>query len=194
MPYFPLFVNIEGRRCVVVGGGAVAVRKAAALLEYGAKVEVIAPSPSSGMEALVQGGGAGIVRRAYGGGGDIRGAAMVVSASGDAAVDAAVARDSNELGIPVNVADAPALCSFYFPAVVRRGEISVGVSTSGSCPRLAGRIRAWMESRLPEWLAGLPARLGPERARLIASGLPEDEIVRLLDIKIDAAFDEAGLL
>ncbi|MDR1134584.1 MAG: bifunctional precorrin-2 dehydrogenase/sirohydrochlorin ferrochelatase [Clostridiales Family XIII bacterium] len=185
MPYFPLFINIEGRRCLVIGGGAVAARKAGALLEYGARVRIIAPDLSQETARLAQREGVEVVRRVYGGIEDLRGAALVISATHDVVVNTAVAHDSNELSIPVNVADVPALCTFYFPALVRRGELSVGFSTSGSCPRLAARFREWLDAQLPADSDAALAGLKSERERLMRAGASEDKIMRILDAEID---------
>jgi siroheme synthase-like protein len=133
MPFFPLFISLEGKRCVIVGGGAVAARKAKVLAEFGAALTVIAPDFSPELRSLE---GASLCRRPYRGPPDLAGAALVLAASGDRELNRLVAAHAGAGGIPVNVADDPGLCGFFFPALVRRGNAVAGISSSGGCPRL----------------------------------------------------------
>jgi siroheme synthase-like protein len=98
----------------------------------------------------------------------------------DKELNAGVARDAGALGIAVNVADSPELCSFFFPALVRRGELVAGISTSGACPRLAARLRRRLEEDWPGGLAEFLVWLRGERRRLRES-LPPDEVLGRLD-------------
>jgi siroheme synthase-like protein len=182
--FFPLFVDIAGKSCRVVGGGGVAARKTRALVGFGACVTVIDARPSREIEGLCAscpgGGSVSLLRRAYGGPGDLAGAALVIAAAGNRQLNADVARDAGALGIPVNAADSPGLCSFFFPALVRRGDLVAGISTSGACPRLAARLRLRLEEDWPEDFAEFLERLREERGRLKA-GFPPDEVPGRLD-------------
>ena len=135
--YYPAFLRLEGRKCLVVGGGNVACRKVKALQEAGARVHVVslqfcAPlKRTKGIERR---------RRPYRTS-DLRGATLVISATGDQALNRRVAREATARGILVNVVDQPALCSFIVPATVRRGRLSVAISTGGASPALAAQIR-----------------------------------------------------
>ncbi|MDR1626844.1 MAG: bifunctional precorrin-2 dehydrogenase/sirohydrochlorin ferrochelatase [Spirochaetia bacterium] len=184
MPFFPLFVDLAGKSCVVVGGGRVAARKARALADFGAFVTVVDGSPSREIAGLCAscpgGGGVGLLRRAYGGPGDLAGAALVVAATDSRELNAGVARDARAAGIPVNAADSPDLCGFFFPALVRRGELVAGISTSGACPRLAARLRLRLEEDWPEDFAGFLEGLRGERGRL-KEGCPPEEVMERLD-------------
>jgi len=129
-------LDVAGRRCVVVGGGPVALEKAAGLAGCGAAVTVVAPDLDPGFAALeVTWVARGYRRR------DLRGAFLVIAATSDRAVNERVHRDAEARGLLSNVADVPALCNFILPAVHREGPIAVAVSTGGASPALAQRIR-----------------------------------------------------
>jgi siroheme synthase-like protein len=134
---------VEGRPCLVVGGGPVAARKAAGLAEAGAAVTVVAPHLAPETEALAA--DVTLVRRAYVAG-EAAGYRLVVTATGIAEVDRAVAADAEAAGVWVNSADDAAHCTFLLPSVHRDGPVSVAVSTGGSSPSLA----AWLRRRLAE--------------------------------------------
>ena len=155
---YPLFMDVSGSRCVVVGGGGVASRKARGLLESGARVVVVSPEvvpEIEGMDVTVE-------RRPYRPG-DLAGAALAFAATDRREVNAAVAREAKENGIPVNVADRPAEGDFALPSVLRRGGLQVAVSTGGASPTLARKIRAAMEpSFAAEW-AGIVERFRAAR-------------------------------
>src|SRR4030095_5281751 len=138
--YFPAFLDLRGRRCLVAGGGEVGERKTRALLECGARVMVVSPTLTSGLGVLTAGGyiehRARPFRRP-----DLRGCALAVAATGDSRVDEAVAampRGSGGLG---NVVDRPDRGDFIVPSVLRRGELQIAVSTGGRSPALAREIR-----------------------------------------------------
>ena len=172
--HFPLMVDLTDRLTVVVGGGAVALRKCRQLLEFGARVRVVAPEFR---DELLELAGAELCRRIYGPD-CLEGAFLAVAATGDAAVNRAVYQDCTLARIPVNVCDQPELCTFFFPAVVHRGELVVSVSTGGESPALAARLRARLEEDLPPEegervrLLGLLRRrcahLEPQRRRALA--------------------------
>jgi siroheme synthase-like protein len=174
MPHFPLFVDLSGRLCVIAGGGPVAARKARSLLDYGPELKVIAPDLSPEIFALsnAQGitHGVTLLERPYGGPADIAGAGLVIAATGNRDLNARVAEDARAACIPVNVADDPALCTFFFPALVRRGDLVAGISSSGVCPRLTSRLRERLENDWPAELGDSLDFLGEERRRLKAEG------------------------
>jgi siroheme synthase-like protein len=110
----------------------------------------------------------------------VAGAALVIAASDNKRVNARVARDAKAAGIPVNAADSPELCSFFFPALVRRGELVAGISTSGACPRLAARLRLRLEEDWPDGLAEFLVWLRDER-RGLKKTFSARETLRRLD-------------
>jgi len=151
MPLYPLALKIEGRRCVVVGGGAVAERKAASLLECGADVVVVAPEATAELQRWADAGRLRYLARRFEPA-DVAGALVVIAATNDPAVNTAVAEAGQHSGALVNVVDVPELCDFYVPASVNRGELQVAVSTGGASPMLAKRLRKELERRFgPEY-------------------------------------------
>jgi len=161
--YYPVLLDLEGRRCVVVGGGDVAERKVRALLECGAEVVVIAPQVTQAIGDLVQQGAVELLAKPYTPG-DLSGAWLVIAAA-PPGINAAVAQEARRERIPVNVADDPERCDFIVPAVMRRGPVLVAISSHGASPALARRLRQLIEAEIgPEYgeLAELLGRLRPE--------------------------------
>ncbi|MGI8649073.1 MAG: precorrin-2 dehydrogenase/sirohydrochlorin ferrochelatase family protein [Rubrobacter sp.] len=165
---YPVFMSLAGRRCVMVGGGAVAGRKARRLLQARAEVVVISPEVTEELQAMAT----EVHRRPYGSG-DLDGAFLAFVATNSREVNARVVEEANERGVPVNVADEPEDGDFLLPSTLRRGRLQVAVSTGGASPVLAREIRARLEGRFgPEW-AGLVEEVRRERrARL--SGEPSE--------------------
>lgn len=144
--YYPIQLDLKGKPCLVVGGGDVALRKARSLVEAGAEVTVVAPEVCAKLRAF---GGVALVERAWRDT-DLHGVFLVVVATDDATTNRAVARDAADLGLLVNVVDCPALSSFIVPATMRRGELSISVSTGGASPALARRLRERLEAEFGE--------------------------------------------
>lgn len=181
MGYYPIMIDLTRRQCVVVGGGAVGARKARALAEAGANVVVIAPDCDASLESAER---VTLLRRDYRPG-DLAGAALAFAASDDRSVNAAVASEARALGIPVNVADDPELCSFIVPSVVRRGDLVIAVSTSGRSPALCKIIRKQIEAEYGPEYAGLLTLMselrGIVKAQHASHHEREDAFSRLLD-------------
>jgi siroheme synthase-like protein len=135
--YYIACLDLEGRSCLVVGGGAVALEKASGLLECGAAVAVVAPAISADVRALP----VEALEREYESA-DLDGRFLVVAATDDTAVNRRVFADAEARGLLCNVADVPELCSFILPAVHREGPLAIAVSTGGASPALAQRIRS----------------------------------------------------
>jgi uroporphyrin-III C-methyltransferase/precorrin-2 dehydrogenase/sirohydrochlorin ferrochelatase len=164
-PLFPLFADLRGRAVLVVGGGAVARRKVAALLEAGAAVTVVAPALEAQLRAWVD---AGRMRHLAGGFSPalLEGAWLVIAATGDAALHGRIAAAAAARRVFVNVVDDAELSSFHVPARVRRGRLQVAVSTAGAAPVLARRVRERLEVELDASLAEVTDVLAAERARI----------------------------
>jgi precorrin-2 dehydrogenase / sirohydrochlorin ferrochelatase len=141
---YPLFVNLTGRRILIVGGGPVAARKVQALIRSGARVTVVAPTLTSRLAQLAQNGGIEYLPRPYQPG-DLADAVMVFVACGDEQVNRSVFEEASARGIFCNVADEPGWCTFYVPSVVRRGPLQIAISTGGTSPALAKRLRLQLE-------------------------------------------------
>jgi precorrin-2 dehydrogenase/sirohydrochlorin ferrochelatase len=184
---FPVCLRLEGRRILLVGGGAIAEARAQELLAAGARLTVIAPSVTPAVRQLAEAGRVVLLERAYVPG-DVRGQQLVFTATDDIQVSRAVAAEARELGVLLNAADEPELCDFTLPSVGRRGPITITVSTAGLAPALAALLRRQLEAqvgphhvhlaRLSGWLrARLPR--GPERMRLLR-WLVDSDVSRLL--------------
>jgi uroporphyrin-III C-methyltransferase/precorrin-2 dehydrogenase/sirohydrochlorin ferrochelatase len=146
--FFPIFLDLENRDCLVVGGGKVAARKVALLLRAGASVQVIAPQLCAGLARLA--GDKRIVHRAREfTDADIEGRVLVIAATDRQDVNRRVSELAKRANIPVNVVDQPELCSFIVPSVIDRSPVQVAVSTGGSSPVLARLLRARLESYVP---------------------------------------------
>ncbi|MFE1816432.1 siroheme synthase CysG [Metapseudomonas otitidis] len=160
MDFLPLFHNLQGRHVLVVGGGEIALRKARLLADAGACLRVVAPEIDSQLVALVEQSQGLVHHRGYASG-DLEGAVLVIAATDDEPLNAQISRDAQARGVPVNVVDAPALCSVIFPAIVDRSPLIVAVSSAGDAPVLARLIRAKIETWIPSaygQLAGLAKR------------------------------------
>ena len=164
MGYYPLFLELAGRACLVVGGGTVAQRKVEGLLEGGAEVTVVSPRLCKGLKTLAQQGHICALTRRYRRG-DLRGKTLVVAATNDPQVNGQVAADAQQQGILVNGVDRPELCSFIVPSVIRRGDLVLAISTGGKSPAVAKRLRRELETWLdsgPGQLLGLAAEVRQE--------------------------------
>lgn len=208
MAYFPIFIKIEQKKCVILGGGKVALRKAQTLLRYGADVHIVsqeickelrellppekiwqrdlttgepetvrylpaeevkqgeeAPTPGTADISSEEGTGAAafledaaLVVAAF-----LEDAALVVAATGSRQVNSQAAQFCRSRKIPVNVADAPEECTFFFPAVVKKGDVSIGVNTAGKSPVVSSRVRRKVEAAIPEYYGELTDQLGQLR-------------------------------
>ena len=145
MSGYPItLVGLEKARCVVIGGGQVAARKVAALQEAGACPVVISPALCEPLQRQAEAGEICAIWRAYHSG-DLAGARLVIAATDDPETNEAVWREAESLGCLVNVVDDPAHCNFYVPATVRRGALTISITTGGSSPALARRLREALE-------------------------------------------------
>ena len=158
MSLFPIFLKLTGRPCIVIGGGEIAASKIDSLLAAEARVTVVAPTASARIVDMSESGEILWHRREYKQG-DLAGQFLAVAATSDAAVNRAVFAEAEAAGILVNAVDDPPFCDFYFPSVVRRGDLQIAISTAGESPALAQRLRKEIDALLPldagEWLAEL---------------------------------------
>ena len=162
--YFAAFLDLRGRRCLVVGGGQIGERKTRALLDCGARVTIVSPSLTPGLVALVASGRlvhrARPFRRS-----DPRGCVLAVAATGDPRVDRVVAAAARRWRALANVVDWPQHCDFIVPAVLRRGELQIAVSTGGLSPAIAREIRRRLERFFGPEYGKLISRAGEARRR-----------------------------
>jgi precorrin-2 dehydrogenase len=141
---FPMFVKLEGRRCVVVGGGSIAESKVGSLLASGAEVIVVSPTLTETLAELERRGSLVWWAREFEAP-DLGGAFLVIAATSDEAVNELVFQEAERRGVLCNAVDQPPRCHFYFPAIVRRGALQIAISTSGLSPSLAQRLRKQFE-------------------------------------------------
>lgn len=164
---YPVFLQLNDKLCVVAGGGAVAARKVRALLNCGARVRVVSPALCEELLALAREGKLEWQKGLYSED-SLEGAALVFGATDDAAVNRQIAKHCAKNGLPVNIADAPELCSFIVPATVSRGLLTIAVSTGGAAPALARRLCRELEERFGETYGELLAALAEARAGVLA--------------------------
>jgi precorrin-2 dehydrogenase / sirohydrochlorin ferrochelatase len=147
MAKYPIFLELGGRRAVIVGGGAVATQKAQALLAAGARLVVVSKTIDDALAALCHGANAELIRSKYSKN-YIAEASLVIAATNDEQLNKQIYKDCQELEILCNVVDAPELCDFIVPAVVKRGDLQVAIGTEGHCPAYAGHLRKKLEQTI----------------------------------------------
>lgn len=143
-PYYPILLNIRGKKCLVVGGGNVAFRKVQALLENGANIEVISPTFCPKLNQMAKDGAIRIHQKSYNTK-DLKNALIAIAATDDVKTNESIAADARRQGVLVNVVDDPNNSDFIVPSHFRRGDVIVAVSTSGRSPALARKIRSELE-------------------------------------------------
>jgi uroporphyrin-III C-methyltransferase/precorrin-2 dehydrogenase/sirohydrochlorin ferrochelatase len=171
MDYLPLFTHLVGRRCVVVGGGAIALRKAGLLQRAGGKVYVVAPQILPALQSLAEQSGGAALSRVYQAS-DLDETALVIAATDDSSVNAQVSRDAQAQHIPVNVVDDPALCSVILPSIIDRSPLMIAIGSGGQSPVLARQLRAKLESTIPAAYGRLAELVGKFRVR-VAQRFPD---------------------
>lgn len=174
MSLFPIFLKLAARPCVVIGAGNLAESKIESLRAANAKVTVIAPKANESIQELAASGEIEYQQRPYADG-DLTGTFLVVAATDVPAVNRAVFAEATAKGVLCNAVDDPPFCDFYFPSVVRRGDLQIAISTAGDSPALAQKIRKEINAQLPldagEWLADL----GNLRREVVAAEPLNDE-------------------
>ncbi len=174
MDFFPIFLDLENRNCLVVGGGTVAARKAALLHRAGARVHLVAPALCEALQQQVQAGTMNWSARTFEDE-DVADNTLVIAATDQQAVNRRVSEQAKQAGVPVNVVDQPELCTFIVPSIIDRSPVQVAVSTGGHSPVLARLLRARLESYVPAAYGRL-ARLVEsfrERVKQRFSGVPQ---------------------
>ncbi|PVZ71486.1 precorrin-2 dehydrogenase/sirohydrochlorin ferrochelatase family protein [Pelagibaculum spongiae] len=166
MDFLPAFLDLKTRTCLVAGGGEVASRKLALLLRAGAKVIVVSPDINSEIQQFIDSGEKLYWHKKKFAAGDITAKTLVVAATSDSAVNQEISKLCQQNNIPVNVVDAPKLCSFIMPAIVDRSPILVAVASGGSAPVLARLIRSRIEALLPSSTGAMASLADKYRSRV----------------------------
>ncbi len=174
MAMFPMYVDLKGKRCLIVGGGAIAYRKAEILLRFEADIIIIAPEACSSLVELEKQDKLKIIRSTYTKN-DINEVYLVVAATSSMETNEQVYEDAVNMNIPVNVVDDPEKCTFIFPSIVKRGPLTIGISTSGVYPALSKKIRKITEEIFPEDYSEIVEMLAGFRSRVRKSCLTQPE-------------------
>jgi precorrin-2 dehydrogenase / sirohydrochlorin ferrochelatase len=178
-PLFPIFLKLTRRRCLVVGAGTIAEGKIAGLLDAGARVRVVAPQATAAIAAWARNRRILWSQRVFEPA-DLDRAFLVIAATSSVKVHRVVFREARRRGVLCNAVDEPERCDFYYPAVVRRGDLQIAISTGGRSPALAQRLRRELEAQFgPEYKAWLD-QLGRSRAALFARSMNPEARRRLL--------------
>ncbi len=189
---YPVSLIVRDRRCLVVGGGGVALRKIQGLVEEGARVEVVATEVVPPIAAMAERGEIALELRAYRGDA-AEGWALVFAATDDREVNARVFQDAEAHGVWCNVADDPDYCSFHLAGRVRRGPLQLAISSAGEAPFAVSRLRRLLERRIGEEWAVWMAAASSFRASVRALGVPSADADRLFDRFFEATVDVEGL-
>lgn len=206
--YYPVFLDLHGKRCVIIGGGRLAENKIAKLLESGAKITLISPKINTGLKTALKQGWFEWLEREYQSG-DLAGAFLGIAATNVRHVNERIFQDAEELGILLNVVDEPSQCTFIAPSIINRGPVTVAISTGGASPALARKMRQTLsDSPALEWadMAGVlslarkqvkkqGAVIDPQRWQccmtsdlldMVQDGREEEALSRLLAKLLDA--------
>jgi siroheme synthase-like protein len=168
MEMFPVFLKLDGRRCLVVGAGTIAAPKIVSLLRAGGAVTVVAPRARREIEAQASAGELVWHRREFADA-DLDGMFLVVAATDLQAVNHRVAESARARNVLCNSVDDPPDCDFFYPSVVRRGDLQIAISTAGKSPALAQRLRAEIDEMLPEDTGAWLDQLGETRLKILAA-------------------------
>ncbi|HXH40752.1 MAG TPA: bifunctional precorrin-2 dehydrogenase/sirohydrochlorin ferrochelatase [Thermoanaerobaculia bacterium] len=150
-PYYPIYIDIEDRAVLIVGGGTVCARKAETMMRYGARVTIASPEITDEIAAWERDGALTVRRKMYEEA-DLEGASIVIASTDDPCVNARVARDCRRRRVPVNVVDVTHLCEFIVPAIIEKGSIQIAVSTGGKSPALGRTLKEDLQRTIgPEY-------------------------------------------
>ena len=169
MSFYPLFVDLEGKTVLVVGGGEVAERKIGSLLACGAEIRIVSNSLTDKIKQLVEEKSVGYLGGEFNAS-HLDGAFLAVAATDDAALNSRVSGSARERGILVNAVDQPADCDFIVPSVVKRGDLIIAISTSGKSPATAKKIRMELETHYGDAYGSLLRIMGRVREAVLSLG------------------------
>jgi precorrin-2 dehydrogenase/sirohydrochlorin ferrochelatase len=176
---FPMFLKLAGKQCLVVGAGRVGEPKIGGLLESGARIRVIALNATPTVREWARAGKLELELRAFSAD-DLEGVFLAVVATNSRHLNELVYDEAQKRGVLSNVVDVPDLCDFFYPAVVRRGDLQIAISTAGQSPSLAQKIRQQLEKQFGPGYAAWVAELGETRRLILASDLDKQQKLDLL--------------
>ena len=184
---FPMFLKLEGRQCLVVGAGKVGEPKISGLLETGARIRVVSLDATPTVREWARAGFIELDLRAFSPD-DLDGAFLAIVSTNSRTLNERVYHEAQRRGVLCNVVDVPDLCDFFYPSVVRRGDLQIAVSTAGKSPSLAQKIRQQLEKQYGPAYAAWVQELGETRKLILASDLDKE---RKLDLLHSLASKEA---
>ncbi len=195
---FPMFLKLTGKQCLVVGAGKVGEPKIAGLLETGARIRVVAVEASAAVREWAQTGKIELEVRRFASD-DLNGIFLAVVATSSRTLNERIYDEAQKRGVLCNIVDVPDLCDFFYPSVVRRGDLQIAVSTAGKSPSLAQKIRQQLEKQFGPAYAAWVAELGETRKLILASDLDKERKLDLLHSlasreAVQAALDEQAEL
>lgn len=186
MSYYPIFIDLDGRRVLVIGGGAVAQRKIESVLESGADVQVISKELTPAIRHLVEHGKIGFIGTEF----DdtfLQDAFLVIAATDDPSLNRRISHAAKGKNILVNAVDQPSDCTFIVPSILRRGDLLIAASTSGKSPGLAKKIREILAGRFGEEYGAFLVMMGRLRKEILQRGLSQEENSRIFHELVHSA-------
>jgi precorrin-2 dehydrogenase/sirohydrochlorin ferrochelatase len=188
--YYPVYLDVSDRRCVIIGSGEVAARKAIRLAQCGAMVTVVGKRLSVEMSGLIDEGAVSHIDADYSIE-HLHGAFMAIGATDRNDINETIARDARTMGILVNIVDDPDNCDFILPSVLNRGDLSISISTGGKSPALAKKLRLEMEERYgPEYVILLNI-MGSLREKIVTTENSSDDNKKMFESLLDSELLEA---
>jgi precorrin-2 dehydrogenase/sirohydrochlorin ferrochelatase len=189
---FPMFVKLAGRPCLVVGAGKVGEPKIGALIDTGARIRVVAIEASAAVREWAREGKIGLELRPFAPD-DLDGVFLTVVATASSRLNESIYREAQRRGVLCNVVDVPEYCDFFYPAVVRRGDLQIAISTAGQSPSLAQKLRQQLEKQFGPGYSAWVAELGETRKLILASDLDKERKFELLHSLASREAVEAAL-
>ncbi len=189
---FPMFLKLQGKRCLVVGAGKVGEPKIGGLFATGARIRVVSLDASPAVHEWARAGKIELELRSFSAE-DLDGAFLAVVSTNSRTLNERVYREAQRRGVLCNVVDVPDLCDFFYPAVVRRGDLQIAISTAGQSPSLAQKIRQQLEKQFGPGYAAWVAELGETRKLILASDLDKERKLDLLHSLASREAIEAAL-
>ena len=176
---FPMFLKLAGKQCLVVGAGKVGEPKIGGLMDTGASIQVVAIAASGRVREWADAGKIELELRAFSAA-DLDAKFLAVVATASNSLNELIYREAQRRGVLCNVVDVPEYCDFFYPAVVRRGDLQIAISTTGQSPSLAQKIRQQLEQQFGEGFADWVDQLGETRRLILASDLDKERKLELL--------------
>ncbi len=190
MSYYPILTDLKGKKVIVAGGGPVAQRKIETLLEYGAVVGVIARQLTPSLSRYVKEQKVNLLGQEFKDS-HLNGVFMVMAATDDHTLNRQISLSARKKGLLINAVDQPSECNFIVPSILRRGDLSIAISTSGKSPALAKRIREDLEKQYGDEYEILLILMGRLRKEILSRGLSQDENSRMFHRIVDSHILEA---